>query len=113
MSRLSEKLRKRREVKIKVGKFTFLALRPTDVEAVEIHRKDMQFSEIAARFVIGWEAVTEDDLIGGGVKDEVAFDRDSWEEWCANRADFWTPISEALLAAYSKHREEQEAAPKN
>jgi hypothetical protein len=113
MSRLSEKLRKQREVKVKVGKWTFIALRPTDVEAIEVHRAGSDFSTIAARFVIGWQGVTEDDLVGGGVKDEVAFDKETWDEWCANRSDFWTPISEAILAAYTTHREDMETAPKN
>ena len=112
MSRLSERLRRQREVKVTIGKWTFTALRPTDVEALELHQNNRTFDVLASRFVVGWQGVTEDDLIGGGVQEEVPFDLDAWQEWCANRTDFWEPIAKAILDAYTKHREVLDAVPK-
>lgn len=110
---LVDRLRKNRELKVTVGKFRFTCRRPTDVEALEIHRADAQFSTVAVRFVIGWENVLEDDIVGGGVMTAVPFDVALWAEWCAERPDFWTPISMAVLDAYKLNRERLLDAAKN
>ena len=112
MSALAQKLRKNRELTVAVGKWKFTARRPTDVEALELHRRGAEFSANARDFVIGWEGVTKHDLGDRGMQDPAPFDREDWEEWCADRTDLWAPIAEAVLAAYTKHREEVESAPK-
>ena len=113
MSALAQKLRKNRELTVSVGRWKFIARRPTDVEAIDLHRRGAEFSEIARRFVIGWEGVTRDDLGDRGMTDPAPFDREDWEEWVADRSDFWTPIASGVLAAYEKYRTDLEAAPKN
>lgn len=110
---LIEKLRKGREFKLAVGGFTFLLRRPTDVEAVELHRSGGSPAEVAQRFVCGWEGVKEDDLVGGGGMDPVAFDLAMWKEWVADRPDFWAPIADAVLKAYQAHAESLETVTKN
>ena len=114
MSRaLVEKIRKQREVTVKIGKFTFTARRPTDVEAIALHRSDGAYSTIAADYVINWAGVTEDDVIGGGSADPLAWSAVLWAEWCADRPDFWGPISEAVLESYRLHASRMEDATKN
>ena len=100
---LVAKLRKGRESKVTVGKWTFTVRRPTDVEAVALYRGGMAYAEIAQQYVSNWDGVTENDIVGGGTIDPIAFDPVLWREWCADRPDFWQPISEAALNAYQEH----------
>lgn len=104
---------RQRELTIEIGKWKFHARRPTDVQAVEIHNKKAAYSEMSRQFVIGWENVVEDDIIGGGGQDPVKFTPELWAEWCADRPDFWAPIAGRLLEAYSQHAQTLELAGKN
>jgi hypothetical protein len=114
MSReLIAKLKKAREVRVTIGKFTFTARRPTDVEAIALHRDDAAFSTIALDFVIGWEGVTEDDMFGGGSTVALEFTPEFWRTWAADRPDFWGPISNACLDAYRVHAEAMTSVEKN
>lgn len=110
---LIRRIRKQRELKVTVGKFVFIARRPTDVEAVELHRSSVTFADIAEKFVSGWENITEDDVLGGGGSDSVEFDADLWREWCHDRPDFWEPIASAVLESYRLHASRLETEAKN
>jgi hypothetical protein len=107
---LVNKLRKSRESGIEVSGFNFTIRRPTDQEAINL--RAVTFIEIAQRFVVGWSGVKSIDLVPGGDGAEVPFDADLWKEWCADRPDFWEPISTAVLDAYQKHREGQDELKK-
>lgn len=114
MSReLIARIRKSRETEVKIEKYTFIVRRPTDVEAVELSRGSAGPADVAQKHVIGWKGVTEDDVVGGGGSDPVAFDVDLWREWCSDRPAFWAPIAEAALKAYEAHAKDQETAAKN
>ena len=110
---LLARIRKNREQKIAIGTFTFVLRRPTDAEMVELHRGNVGPAEVAQRFVIGWEGVTENDVVGGGGSDPLVFDAALWREWCGDRMDFWTPLAEAAFEAYRAHAETLEVAAKN
>lgn len=110
---LIRRIRKQRELKVTVGKFTFIARRPTDVEAVDLHRSGVSFADIAEKFVSGWEGITEDDVIGGGGSDVVEFSAELWREWCHDRPDFWEPIAAAVLQSYQLHAARLESEAKN
>lgn len=110
---LLAQIRKRRESKVPVGKFTFLLRRPTDADMVDLAKRGAEYFEVASEFVIGWEGVTENDVIGGGGSDVLPFDSRLWREWCADRKDFWDPIGEAAVEAYNFHKKELEEDAKN
>lgn len=110
---LVARMRRQREVRIPVGKFTFIARRPTDVEALELHAKESTLAEMARRFVTGWENVVEDDVAGGGGTTVVAFAPQIWDEWCADRPDLWGPIANRVLEVYELHAKEVQAAAGN
>jgi hypothetical protein len=107
---LVDKIRKARETGVEVSGFRFTIRRPTDQEAVNL--KSATFIEIAQRFVIGWAGVKELDLIPGGEGVEVQFDEELWKEWCADRPEFWQPITTAVLDAYQQHRASQDETKK-
>lgn len=112
-SPLIARMRKQRECRVQVGKFVFIARRPTDVEALALHHAGDGLSEIARKFVVGWEGVTEDDIVGGGGSDVIAFDPDIWADWCADRPSFWEPIGTCVLEAYQEHAKAVTDAGKN
>lgn len=107
---LIEKLKKSRETAVEVEGFRFTIRRPTDQEATTL--KKATYIEIAQRFVVGWAGVKEIDLVPGGNPVETPFDADVWREWCADRPDFWQPISGAVMDAYRLHREAQDDTKK-
>lgn len=98
-----KKLRKRREGKIQVGKFTFLFRRPTQME-VETMLEKLRFNvDFVMTFVTGWENVTWNDIVGGGETDEPApFSQAVLREWVQDRGEFWDPIFKAILDSYNE-----------
>lgn len=109
---LIARIRKQREGKVTVGTMTFIFARPTDVEFTALMANG-KFSELGARHVVGWDNVTENDVVGGGGTDVVAFDKDLWAEMYSDRPDLWTPVSNAILEAYQLHTKAMEDVPKN
>lgn len=101
---LIARLRKQREGRVTLGPFTFTFRRPTDVEMVAIGREGLDFPALAARYVVGWDGVTDGAIAGGGGTNVVAFDAALWREWCADRPDFWQPIGTAIVEAYTLHQ---------
>ena len=110
---LRRQLKRNRETAVTVGKFTFTARRPTDVEAINLNKRESALSEIAADFVVDWKGVVEDDIVGGGGTVAVPFDAELWKDWCADRPDFWGPIANAVLDSYTQHRRRQESLKGN
>lgn len=109
---LIERLKQQRKLHIRIEKFIFYARRPTDAEMVELRRNSAGNINIAMDYVFNWENVVEDDIVGGGGNSIVDFDADLWREWCADRPDFWTPITKAIIDAYKLHSSRLETAEK-
>ncbi|MCP4091419.1 MAG: hypothetical protein GY746_16760 [Gammaproteobacteria bacterium] len=106
-------MRKAREISIAVGDYIFLITRPTDIDAVSMSFDDLKAGVVGvSSFVIGWEGVTELDLIPGGTADPVEFDADLFSEWIKDRPDLWQPLIDGVLDAYKSHRKRQEAQGK-
>lgn len=110
---LIAQMRAQREVQVTVGKFVFTVRRPTDVEAFSGQKRGDGPAELAANAVVGWKNVLEDDIVGGGGTDAVEFSPELWREWCADRPDFWAPITNAVVDAFKGHSQALEAAAKN
>lgn len=114
---LLNQLRRNRELRVKVGKFTFICSRPTAYEFIGVQASaavgGQKVAEIAMKFVTGWEGVVEDDIVGGGGQVVVAFDADLWRDWCAERSDFWGPIFDLLYTEYTKRQNQLEGAKGN
>ena len=108
---LIAQIKKARQRRVEVGGFTFIVRRPTDTEFVAHY--ELRIYEIAQEYVVGWEGVTEADIVNGGGEDAVPFDADLWREWCADRPDLWEAIFTAVLQAYEQHVEQRQAAVKN
>lgn len=109
---LLKQLRRNRELRVEVGKFTFICSRPTAYEFAGLQSSatsgNQKVAEVAMKFVTGWEGVVEDDIVGGGGQVAVPFDADLWRDWCAERSDFWGPIFDLLYTEYMKRQKQLE-----
>lgn len=110
---LADAIRKRREMKIEVGRWKFIGRRPNDIEAMDFAGSNRVYADMALQLVIGWEGVTEDDVIGGGGSDPAPFSRDAWTEFCSDHSELWMPIGERLYEAYKLHAADREQVGKN
>jgi hypothetical protein len=111
---LVDRLRKGREVRVEVGKFTFVIRRPTDLQMLGVGGLDTEAqARRALGFVIDWANVVEDDLVGGANMDPVKFDADLWLEWASDHSEFWEPIAKAAYSAYTEHAKREGEAAKN
>lgn len=106
MSSLAEKIKQSRQRQIEVGGFSFLIIRPTDLQINEL--TDYRQSTIMSHFVIGWDDVKESDLIEGGSADKVAFSSDLFMAWVGDKPDLWRGITEAISSDYNSRKKQLE-----
>ena len=109
---LLRRIRKARESTVTIEPYKFIIRRPTDAEASELFGGNPSVIEIVRRFVVGWENVTDADLVPSGGSDAAQFSPDLWSEWVSDRPDFWAPLFDAIVSAYTHHQNELEAAGK-
>lgn len=112
MSALSDKLRAARTLRIPAGKFVFLALRPTPIE----YQQKLRGGDPVAGFLallIGWENVSEGDLLAGGDPHPLPFDAAACAEWLGDRPDLFNTVVEAIITAYQDYARALEDAAKN
>ena len=112
-SSLVERIRQQRSIKVPVGRWTFHARRPTDIEAGELYRERATSGAMAIRYVSGWEGLRMLDLVGGEDETPVEFDRAVWEEWVVDQPDVYKAIGDKIMEAYLEHAERQKADRKN
>lgn len=106
-------IRKQRELTIPLSdRLKVIARRPSQLQMTELTREG-RFSDLGTKYVIGWEGFIEDDFVGGGGSDKVAFDAELWSEYYADHVDCWEPISNAILEAYNAHARSTEDEAKN
>lgn len=111
MSVLSEKIRKAREIRVSAGGKTFIVLRPTTLDMIDLQGKTA--ARAIMPHIIGWEGVTGLDLYPGGDGAPVPFDAEACAEWLSDRVDLLGPIAQAAVDAYDAHRLSLEDAEKN
>lgn len=110
---LLQQLRKQREVKVQLtDKLSVTAQRPTDLQMTQL-RIDGKFGDLGQKYVIGWEGFLENDIVGGGGTDRVAFDQELWADWYADHPEFWEKIAMAVVDSYNAHAKVTEEAAKN
>lgn len=116
------KLTKYRQQRVPVGGYTFVVLRPTELQMAEIRAGlpmgSKQLAGLALQrallgFVVGWEGVTEGDVLPGGMPHPLEFDADLCAEWLSDRLDLLVPLAEAVIDLVRKRREDAEARAKN
>jgi hypothetical protein len=112
MSALSDRMRKRREFRREVAGFTLILRRPSHAEYVALERSQATHLEVAERFVVGWEGVTEADLVVSGGEDEMPFDPEAWRELLADTPALWE-VGGIINEAFLEHIKAGEEQAKN
>lgn len=111
MSALAEKILRAREQRAEVGAHVFVIRRPTDVEMLALGRD--RTPETWLRHVVGWDKVSEGDIIPGGDPHPLAFDAEACTLWLTDRADLLGPVLDKIATSYSEHIAAREQAQKN
>lgn len=108
-----QQLRKQRELAIELTeRLKLTARRPTDLEMTQLQR-DGRFGDLGQKHIIGWSGFTENDLVGGGGSDAVAFDPELWSDYYADHPEHWEVIAIKILDAFQAHAKATEDAAKN
>lgn len=102
MSTLAEKLRAAREHRVETGGHTFIYRRPTPVEwAADI--RALGGDRAILKAIVGWESVTEHDLLGNEVAVPIKFDSDTAAEWLSDRIDLLNDIAADMIEKVNAH----------
>lgn len=105
MSALLQKMLRAREVRITAGdagQYTFVARRPTPIEREEKFKGENPARALLS-LVIGWEGVTEGDLIPGGDPHPLPFDAAACSEWLADRPDLFAAVVDGIVKAFEAY----------
>lgn len=114
MSELIKAIRKARQGQVEVGKFVFIVRRPTDAEVNQFSDRNPSLHEVASEFTTDWKNVEARDIEPSTKSDDpVTFDPELWREWCADRPDFWAPITNKVMEMYRQHQAKLETTAKN
>lgn len=111
MSALADKIRKARETRVPCGQHTFIVRRPTSLQITEWSRTRDVLALL--EYVVGWDGVTEADLVVGGDPHPLPFDRDAFIEWVSDKPALFSTITSAIISAVEAHTATLQAAEKN
>lgn len=112
---LIAKLRAAREstVELEAGKAVRIR-RPLEVEFADFGRGGLPPVELVCRHVVGWDGITEADLIGAaGSNDAAPFSPALWSEVARDRSAWVLVVYQALIDAINAHAQALEADAKN
>ena len=110
MSAILQKMLRAREVRIVAGtngQHTFIARRPTPIERQEKFKGDNPSRGILS-LVVGWEGVTEGDLLPGGDPHPLPFDAAACAEWLSDRPDLFAAVVDGIVKAYEAYEQRLE-----
>lgn len=114
-----EQLRRSRRRDVKTGGFTFTVELPTELRLYTLMGPDPKADAfigtgaLVKACVTNWKNVRECDLVPGAPEDELAFNREIFEEWIEDRPDLWDPIAETLFTMRRDRDATREADRKN
>lgn len=111
---LVQRLHALRESRFEVLPGKFLKLRrPAEVEMVDLRRG--VGIDVLKKYVVGWEAFTEADLLGPaiGASSEVAFDAETFGAWIVDHVDEYAKVAEELQRLVLDHIKAKGEAAKN
>lgn len=94
---IADKLRAARRIKIKVGDITFTGTRATPEQFSRYATQASTDAEVCRVHIDGWENVKECDLIEGGSKDMIKFNREDFSEAIADKPEWYRPIVAEIL----------------
>lgn len=97
MSALADKLRAARRIEIKIDDKTFFGTRATPEQFSRYATQASTDAEVCRVHIDDWAGVKECDLIDGGSKEVVKFNRDDFFEAIGEKPDWYKPIVAEIL----------------
>lgn len=97
MSSIADKLRAARRIEIKVDDKTFFGTRATPEQFSRYATQASTDAEVCRIHVTDWDGIKECDLIEGGSKEVIKFDRDAFFEVIGEKPDWYKPIVAEIL----------------
>ena len=94
---IADKLRAARRIEIKVGDITFTGTRATPEQFSRYATQASTDAEVCRVHIDGWSGVKESDLIEGGSKEAIKFNRDDFSEAIADKPEWYRPIVADIL----------------
>jgi len=95
---LADKIRASRKVVVTIGEIKFMGRRATAEEFARYMSAQTLDAEVARYHIYDWEGVKESDLIDGGSKDMVKFDRELFAEIIGDKPEWFGEIAKVVLA---------------
>jgi hypothetical protein len=113
MSKLAEKIRLARQIKVEAGDWAFIVTRPTDLDMQDMRKTLPTNRDLLSKFVINWEGIKESDLYDGGTAELVPFDKEVYEEFIADHPELWSGLVNAIVDGYKVHEQKVADSLKN
>jgi hypothetical protein len=99
---LIEKIRKARENSFQIDGKTFIIRRPSGLEIIT--SGGYLPADLIKKFVVGWEGITEMDIIPGGTGAPVEFDAELFSQWIEDKPQYWQKIAEAVKSSIDEYQ---------
>lgn len=106
-----EKYKQAGQTRVPACGFLFVIQRPTIAEVYNAGGAKVSL-DFVAKHIVGWESVKESDLLPGGDPEPVSFDSELMAAWLSDRADLWSPLTEAVIESFKAYEEAQAARGK-
>ncbi len=94
---LAEKIREQRKITVKIGEITFSGTRATSEEFSKYSISQTMDAEVSRRHITGWSGVKECDLLEGGSKDLIEFNREDFDSVIGDHPEWYGVIAKAVL----------------
>ncbi len=94
---LADRIREQRKIIVTVGDLKFYGRRGTSEEFAKYSMDRTMDAEVARLHITGWEGVKESDLVDGGTKELIPFDRETFCEVIGDRLEWTAAIVKAVL----------------
>lgn len=107
MSELVKLLRKKREIEVKVGNAIFNGTRVSPENFQRYVGNGVTDAQICRIHISGWKGVKGSDIVEGGSKEEIPFDREDFDEVIGEKPEWYSPIVKELCDHARKRYEER------
>ncbi len=102
-----EKIRKARQLEVKIGECSFTCQRATLEQAMLYSNARTSDAEVCRRHVIGWSGVKGTDLMPELGKDLVNYDQQLFNEIIGEKIDWWNDIAKEVLESARQRLEKR------
>ena len=94
---IAEKIRKSREIEVKVGDITFTGVRATFDEYAKYVNNSVYNGDVCKLHITGWSGVKESDILDDGTDKVMPFDKETFDEIIVDKPEWSGEIVKVLF----------------